>query len=484
MFKSIFKKQFFLFTSVIVISFILLGAVLINIFSNYFRSQKENILIEQGMKISKLYEEAIYLSSPGSGYRTLYEININNKVQNLYEYLNSSYFITDSDFRVIVTSPNLKYLYNHKLDISSIDSIDNLYSNNYISMDGFLDNSLEERMLIIGYPITVNGNLSGVIFMLSPLIELENSISEVVNKIILYMLISIFITFILIYILSKRITEPLRQMNIVAQNISMNNDFEKRIEVISNDEIGQLAQSFNQMAENLDRQEKIRQEFIANISHDIRSPLTSMKGFLQAILDGTIPKEKQENYLKIVLEECSRLTKLANDMLDINRIDFLKNIDLNLQIFNLNDLIQSTVNKFENTISKKNIKLIVNFASSKSLVNADYEKIQRVIYNLLDNALKFTQDYGKITINTKESFPKIYVSIADNGKGLSKKDAERIFDRFYKADISRGEYKQGSGLGLAIVKEFIKAHNENIIVKTEENKGCEFIFALKLEKSD
>jgi signal transduction histidine kinase len=264
-----------------------------------------------------------------------------------------------------------------------------------------------------------------------------------------------------------------------AARVIAGGDFEKRLNINSDDEIGDLADSFNEMAQSLFYQEKRRREFISNISHDLRSPLTSMKGFLQAMLDGTVPPDKHERYLQIVLDESERLVKMANDMLDINKLDDSEH-SLNLTKFNLNELITKTLLNFEGRAIENKIKITSEFCNKDIVVNADFDKIQRVLYNLVDNALKFTHKYGYIKAIVEIKDKKVYVSVKDNGKGISAEEQKMVFDRLYKGDKSRGKDKKGSGLGLCIVKEFIKAHNEEITLKSEMGKGCTFTFTLPL----
>ena len=208
-----------------------------------------------------------------------------------------------------------------------------------------------------------------------------------------------------------------------------------------------------------------------------------MKGFVQAIIDGTIPPEKQEHYLQIVLDESERLASLANNIVNINSLEGNENA-LDLSDFDINKLIKKIIFNFENRVIGKKINLKVTFQEKITFVRADYEKIQRVIYNLLDNAFKFTDVGGEIFIETEQRDKKVFVHVRDNGRGLSEEDKKRVFDRFYKADVSRGQDKMGNGIGLSIVRDFILAHNEIITLNSELNKGCEFIFSLPYIKKN
>ena len=240
---------------------------------------------------------------------------------------------------------------------------------------------------------------------------------------------------------------------------------------------------FNHMAESLEETEKRRQEFIANISHDLRSPLTSIQGFIEAISDGTIPPEKHQYYLKIVLEETGRLSKLANDLVDLSRVQSGK-IVLERCDFDINELMRETVNAMEPRFKKKNLRFSAIFDDEVTMVNADPNMIKRVIQNLVDNAIKFSYDNGNIYGEVREIGKKVYVYIRDCGKGISEEEMKHVFDRFFKADASRGVDKTGVGLGLSIVKEFVNAHGEKINISSKENVGTEFVFSLEAAKEE
>ncbi|MCL2699906.1 MAG: HAMP domain-containing histidine kinase [Defluviitaleaceae bacterium] len=259
-----------------------------------------------------------------------------------------------------------------------------------------------------------------------------------------------------------------------AAKVIAGGDFEKRIEVKTRDEVGQLGESFNNMAESLAQQERLRRDFIANVSHDLRTPLTSMRGFLKAMLDGTAPPEKTRHYLGIVLAETERLSEMANDILALNRLQSEEPV-LTRSEFDVNELITGTVSVFETRIAEREITLETKLENTEK-TNADYEKIQRVVYNLLDNAVKFTPPGGKINIETRAAEKKIFVKIKDTGCGINPEQQKRVFDRFYKTDEARSE--SGSGLGLSIARAFIKAHGEDITLVSTEGEGSEFEFSL------
>ena len=239
------------------------------------------------------------------------------------------------------------------------------------------------------------------------------------------------------------------------------------------DEFGRLGMSLDYMASQLNESDKFQQKFLSNISHDFRSPLTSIKGYLEAIQDGTIPPEMLDKYIGIMLFETERLTKLTSNILTLNELD-PKSVRLDISTFDLNSIIRHTVETFEGTCKKKGIKFNITYANSVQNVKADKGRIQQVIYNLIDNSY--------IYITVKEKGEKAQISIKDTGCGIAKEDIDKIWDRFYKSDSSRGRDKKGSGLGLSITKEVIQAHGENIDVVSTVGVGTEFIFTLELAK--
>ena len=231
------------------------------------------------------------------------------------------------------------------------------------------------------------------------------------------------------------------------------------------------------MARELRTLEEDERKFISNISHDFRSPLTSVKGYVEAMKDGTIPVEMQEKYFDIILFETERLTKLTTNLLDINKYG-QGGLIMDISDFDINGVIKNTAATFEGACVKKNIMIDLVLTGETMLVTADMSKIQQVLYNLIDNAIKFSNEHSSIKIETTDRGEKIFVSVKDTGIGIPKNSVNKVFERFYKTDLSRGKDKKGTGLGLAIVKEIIQAHKENINVISTEGVGTEFIFSL------
>ncbi|MCL1945183.1 MAG: HAMP domain-containing histidine kinase [Firmicutes bacterium] len=275
---------------------------------------------------------------------------------------------------------------------------------------------------------------------------------------------------------------PLYQINKGADAIAKGN-YSTRLQ-IHKGEIGivKLIESINKIALDFQNLEEMRKSFVASASHELRSPLTSMQGFLQAIIDGTIDnKEEQDKYLNIVYGETKRLSGLINSMLDLSRMEY-GNIDLVRSSFEIHETINQVVDKFSPTLLKKQSQIVTNFSVPNIIVFADKEKIVQVLINIIDNAIKYSPDFSKIHINTYVHNKRVYVIIKDNGSGISKKDQQFIWDKFYMVDKARTPNKTqpSTGLGLSIVKKIIEDHKETIWVESNLGEGSAFTFTLKI----
>ena len=331
-------------------------------------------------------------------------------------------------------------------------------------------------VVTVAIPIRINNISDGMILMHSTEEELKDLQGNIIQAIYVPFLIMLIISFAVLGLISGRIMRPIKKINAAAEQYSKGN-FDVKLDIKSGDEIGQLAASLEYMASELSKLEEYRKDFISNISHDFRSPLTSIKGYVQAIQDGTIPPEKQDRYLNIIVNETNRLSKLTTGLLELNKFDSY-GIWLVAKDFDVLDLVRMAMNSYEGKCIERGIKIWLNNHCEHTMVYADKTKIQQVIYNLLDNAIKFTPEGKSIYITLTEKNEKIFISIKDEGCGIPKEDIPKIWVRFYKADTSRGKDKQGTGLGLSITKEIMKAHNENINVVSTEGVGTEFTFSL------
>ncbi len=464
---SIVRRQMLLYIGTIVVCVLILGVILSVVYTQHYMKEKRNELIQQGGKISVAFTNA---------YRTGNLSNLSYELQVLEEYMGAGILMVNTDGVVVLASPGLDEMMIGQ-SFAFQDLVEGVKEGNIVSTETKATALFEVPTLVVGYPLSV-GKMVGI-FMCRPMPEMEQSLYQMYQVGIASIFIVFLFAVVVSYVTSKRMTRPIKNMNEAAKVIASGN-FEHRVEITSNDEFGELAKSFNHMAESLQNNDKTRRDFIANVSHDLRSPLTSMQGFLTAMLDGTVPAEKQEKYLHIVLEETLRLSRLTEGIVDLSRAESSK-IILDESDFDLNELIRDNINLLEPQLNEKNAVIKAILADQITMVHGDIDKISRVIQNLLSNAVKFSSVGGLIEVETtKTDRKKVLVSIKDFGVGISQEDQKYIFDRFYKADQTRNQDMQGSGIGLAIVREFLQAHNEGITVKSVAGEGSTFVFSLKL----
>ncbi|MCM1494570.1 MAG: HAMP domain-containing histidine kinase [Bacteroides sp.] len=363
----------------------------------------------------------------------------------------------------------------HDLDSSG------LLSGNFTFIGTFYD-IFPEEMLTLGGPADgENVEASGILILHVPFSQISDIMKNMFLNFFVPICVLIILSMLLLLFLSRKILVPLNQLNQTAKEYAAGN-LEIKTGIHSDDEIGELASNLEYMASELNKLDEYRKAFIANISHDFRSPLTSIKGYIEAMLDGTIPRENQEHYLKIVLSETQRLAKLTNGMLDLNQSDFY-GLKLIFSDFNIKEIIDDTIDVFEGICTKRYIVIRKNCLTTNTMVYADKTKIQQVIYNLVDNAIKFSPHGATITITVMDAMERLWITVKDTGQGIEKEKQSKVWDRFYKIDSSRGKDKQSSGLGLSIIREIIRAHDETITLTSTPGIGSEFTFSLKKSSS-
>ena len=280
-----------------------------------------------------------------------------------------------------------------------------------------------------------------------------------------------------VYFISERVISPLRDISSAAKSFA-SGKFDVRVPVRGNDEIAELATTFNNMAQSLDNYDEMRNSFMSNVSHDLRSPMTSISGFIDGILDGVIPPEQHKYYLQIVSGEVKRLSRLVNSLLDLSRIQAGERKFTPVS-FDICEMGRQILISFEQKIDAKG--LCVEFDCFEDRINvvADHDAIYQVFYNVCDNAVKFSSDGAKYRISIKKGKgKKIIVEVFNEGQGIPPEEMNFVFERFYKLDKSRGLNKNGTGLGLFIAKTIIEAQGESIWAESEYGKNCCFCFSL------
>ena len=282
---------------------------------------------------------------------------------------------------------------------------------------------------------------------------------------------------IIIFLISRRITDSIKTLCSVAREYAQGR-FNIRIKVNGQDEITELSRAFNNMASGLAQLEENRNTFIANVSHDLRTPMTTISGFVDGILDGTIPPEEQQRYLQTISSEVRRLSRLVNTLLEISRLESgkgMKTLD-----FNVTETARQILISLMGKIDSKGLEVEFEGGDDDVFVLADPDTIHQVLYNLLDNAIKFTQEKGTISISITSKGKKALIKVRNTGEGIPEEELSHIFERFYKSDRSRGLDKTGTGLGLYIVKTILEKHGEEISVESVVGSYTEFRFGLSL----
>lgn len=397
---------------------------------------------------------------------------VKKQLDALDTYLSANLWIINPSGRMVLDSQAPVDLENETV-ISDFDPT--ITGNSYYTVGNFFGSFSEEQLSVFA-PITSDYKVRGYVVIHYPMSNLVASCNSLLNISYLMLIILFLLSMIILIFFTEMVYLPLRKITEATEQYAAGN-MHYEFQIDSEDEIGYLGATISYMASEIARSEDDQKKFVANVSHDFRSPLTSIKGYLEAMLDGTIPPELYEKYLTIVLNETERLTKLTNSLLTLNNLN-TKGMLLDKSIFDINKVIRNTAASFEGTCKSKAIAIELILTGDELFVTADVGKIQQVLYNLLDNAIKFSHPDSIIKIETNEKHNKVFVSVKDSGIGIPKDDQKLIWDRFYKSDLSRGKDKKGTGLGLSITKEIIQAHGEHINVISTEGVGSEFIFSL------
>lgn len=431
----------------------------------------------QSDEAERLYSNAVSIAG-SYGYRFFNEQitgeTLNEYLKNASEMLHSDIWVVSTQGKVTGASvQDSTVAPNYIRDFDVTEMFDDSFYN-----IGTFHSYFDSEHLSVYAPITIKYNVCGYVILHKPTSSFTRLTRQATQLTFQAALIIMAASTIVFWFLMRRIIKPVKKLCQLADEFA-NDNFKAQAEILGDDELAYLGHTMNEMANKIDTQEEVQRKFIANVSHDFKSPLTSIRGYLQAMMDGTIPQEHYKRYLGIISNEADRLTNLTNNLLDLNRIGSQGSV-LEKEDFNINQVIIDCAHTCEVQCDKKGIRLSLLLYDETSLVHANKTKIEQVLYNLLDNAIKFSYKDSQIWIETVERDNKIYVSVRDEGIGIPEASLHSIWHRFYKTDLSRGKDKNGTGLGLSIVKEIIQAHNETIHVTSTIGVGTEFTFSLSL----
>ena len=325
--------------------------------------------------------------------------------------------------------------------------------------------------------IYVNGESAGIIFSCAHTEKLDGLNDVMIRTVSISSLWVLIAAFIAVYFITDKIIDPLKDMSRAAKSFA-DGDFSVRVPVRGRDEVAELATAFNNMATSLESADKMRNSFMANVSHDLRTPMTTIAGFIDGILDGAIPKEKHEYYLNIIATEVRRLSRLVSQLLDISRIE-AGDRKFNMHPFDVCEMGRQILISFEQKIEEKQLDVEFETDNDNMTVLGDRDAIYQIMYNICDNAVKFSRERGKLLVGiNRVPNDKIMVTVYNEGQGIPSDDLPYVFERFYKGDKSRGLDKSGVGLGMYISKTIIEAHNEKISVDSVYGEYCRFSFTL------
>lgn len=453
--------------------FVVVATFVSNMVTDRLTREKAEDLYREATMIANTYANGLYNSQTSLD-------TVGSQVKALSYYLQGNIWIINPSGRMVLdSSQNL----DQETEVVVAEFDPTVTAGSFYTIGNFFG-SFEEDMLSVLAPISGSGSykVNGYVVIHYPVYKIIESSNSFLNICYIMLVILFLLSLIILIFFTEMVYIPLRRITeATEQYASGNMHYEFSVE--SEDEIGYLAATLNYMAGEIARAEDDQKKFVANVSHDFRSPLTSIHGYLEAMIDGTIPAELHEKYLTIVLNETDRLTKLTNSLLVLNNLN-TKGMLLDITDFDINAVIRSVAATFEGICVKKSLSIELVFTGSSMMVSADKGKIEQVLYNLTDNAIKFSHQGSEIKIETTEKRNKIFVSVKDSGIGIPKDDIKNIWDRFYKSDLSRGKDKKGTGLGLSITKEIVQAHKEHINVISTEGVGTEFIFSLPKSEVD
>ena len=397
--------------------------------------------------------------------------------QSTFQTLNGAAAALDADIWLVKADGWVSFDTAYRMTNLRLEDFDPSASGSQLyTIGSYADYYPAEHMITVSVPITANFTTYGYVMIHQPVSIVHAARDSVLEVQYIIFLIIFALAFFILLLVRIIVLKPLNKISAAAMEYAQGN-LKYELILHSQDEMGKLADTLNYMAHELNNAEEYQRKFISNVSHDFRSPLTSIKGYLEAMLDGTIPPEMQGKYLNIVISETERLTALTRSTLELQSLQSRK-MALSPTRFDVNQIIRDTVASFEGICKPRHIVLELIFHEESIFVKADKLTIQQVLYKLLDNAIKFSHDSSSIMIETSEKHGKVFVSVKDFGVGIPRDSIKKIWSRFYKTDSSRGKDKKGTGLGLSIVREIIVAHGENIDVISTEDIGSEFIFSL------
>lgn len=468
--KSIFTRYLGITMGIVVLSFIMLGTVMMAFFAQYWRGEKKDLLLKNANSIADV--SSVFLTKSGEDSYQLETNVLKGFIATFSTSIDADIFITDLEGNILLGN----YANSKLTDPQTVpkQTVAAAAQSGYEGR-GTFGGLYQSPSYIIGVPMyTSEGQCVGTVFAATSAASVNAFEGEALQMFLVAAVAALAITFCVVGVFAFRLVKPLRQMSAAARSFG-SGDFSVRVPVTSSDELGQLAVSFNNMANSLSNSEGTRRSFIANVSHELKTPMTTIAGFIDGILDGTIPKEQESKYLHIVSDEVKRLSRLVKSMLDLSRIDSGE-MKLHPSRFDITHTVVTTLLTFEQKIDEKQIEIRGLEEAAPQEVWGDQDLLHQVVYNLIENAVKFTNEGGYIAVQVSDSIDRTTVVIENSGPGIAPEDLPMIFERFYKTDKSRSRDKNGMGLGLYLVRTILKFHGGDIAVSSAVGQFCRFEF--------
>ena len=471
MFKKLATKLMLGYLTVIIIALFLLGVMLNLLFQKYYEIEKERRLTVEGQTVSKIvtdyFENKITLN------------NMNKLLEETEHHLNAEIVLFNLNGDIYDELRPFEHL--KECDPFTDYEWDKVVSGEILAKKSIGFNNHDDMVLSVAVPVYSYQEVVGAISLHSTIYDIENSMKQIQKLIIFAGLLSLIVSIILTYFLSQRITRPLSEINNAALKLA-SGKYTSLLSVKGEDEIAQLAGSFNTMANELAKIEQVRRDFIANVSHELRSPVTFIRGVLQGIVDEKLgDRASQELYAKAALNRTKGMSRIIQDLIDLSLIES-KTFRLELVKVDLNELIRRVLLQLEPQFEEKAISLELKLFSEAIWIMADADRIGQVLINLFDNALKYTAKYGNVKVKSIVNNDTVLVEISDSGVGISPEELSLIWERFYKVEKVRTPDSDNlsTGLGLAIVKQLIQIHGGQIDVASKVNKGTTFTIKLPI----
>ena len=470
--KSISVAFFSLVSTLMVLGIVLMGFSEWVLFSNYFASDRYETL-DQVVGVTQ--RAAQYLVQEAELPQGDELDALSTKLEIIGESAEAYLFFTDNDGSILIAS-NPEMLHGDTVDeavLTKADSVDKNY-HLFSTLDGVL---AEKSYISVSEMRSERGGHSGYLFLCSSGEQLAEFKQQFWSNFLLSACVMLLCASVLTKLLMRRLTDPLQKVTDAAQRFG-GGDLSVRVEGVEGEgEVADLARTFNRMAENIQSNDNSRGQFMGNIAHELRTPMTTIKGFVDGILDGTIPPDMQNHYLQLVSEETGRLARLIQNMLDLSKLESGE-YQVNARMFNIWETLTGVALSAEQRINDGMIEIEGLTMDEKVLVYADPDLIHQVVYNLLDNAIKFTPAGGTIRFSVERLGPEVEIAIWNSGQGISPEALPYVFQRFYKEDRSRGLHARGAGLGLNICKVLVNLSGGQIRVESQQGEWCRFVFTL------